>query len=131
MGVCNVYLKHAPVLRSVGLVPHSGVSLLLGFSAMCCGRISQPTATGYLPFIFQLFFGVRVYFDRGCRFAPGLGLLERHLFTLLAGRRSVRTCELSSDVMSLPVQCFAGSCTATAFVRVVFFPRIMRVPHKK
>ena len=47
------------------------------------GGFPNPLRTGYPPFIFQLIFGVRVYFDRGCRSA--LGLLEPHLFTLLAG----------------------------------------------
>jgi len=33
-GFLQCILKHALVLRLVGLVPHSSVSLLLGFSAM-------------------------------------------------------------------------------------------------
>ena len=57
----------------------------------------NPTHSLTIPFIFQLIFGVRVYIDRGCR--PALGLLSRTC-SLLAARRSVRTCELSSDVIS-------------------------------
>jgi len=48
------------------------------------GGFPNPLPIGFPPFIFQLIFGVRVYFDRGCHSA--LGLLELHLFTLLAGR---------------------------------------------
>jgi len=48
------------------------------------GGFRNPLPTEYPPFIFQLIFGVRVYFDRDCRSA--IGLLEPHLFTLLAER---------------------------------------------
>jgi len=62
------------------------------------GGFPNPLLTGYPPFIFQLIFGVRVYFDRGCRSA--LGLLEPHLFTLPAGRVATHLSELSCDVIS-------------------------------
>jgi len=92
----------------------------------CCNRVSQPTPSGHLPFIFQLTFRVHVYIVRGCRLRAKL---TGAAFRPATRRWATWQYAPVYSALTSPVHLYTvrGATVPTVLWCALNFPRIMRV----